>query len=187
MQIVYTLIHLFSNLLIRGMCVTTISVILAGKLFNTDNRKALEIIRWVIVSYAVLNICEIAIGYFSSAEIISFSEQANDHYWWAFYIKLFSSTVLPLLLINKNQGRNKYVLLSISLLINLSWFFELTALYANGFYGGRNDAVLATYLGYLVLKGLLVGGIIYATGNALASVQQRFSSGLSRISFQKRA
>ncbi|MBL4678026.1 MAG: hypothetical protein JKY70_17740 [Mucilaginibacter sp.] len=141
---------------------------------KTDPHNALEIIRWILIVYGLLNICEVFMGWYSSTNMLFYFGRATGQYWYIFYIQIIPNTILPLLLFFKKLGRNKYVLLTVSFLINLSWLFELISIYAVNTHKEYTVAQNANnYLWFLLLKGLLIGGIIYAVGNTIAAFQRR--------------
>jgi hypothetical protein len=141
---------------------------IVGKVLKTDTRNAFVIIKGLIVVYAGLNICYYYIVYFSPSIMFGFWGRANGSYSFVYYLMLVPNTLLPLLLLFKNPGRNKYVLLALSFLLNIGWMFELFVIYSTDLHSDH----IATqpsfnYLWFIVLNGVFIGSVIYAIGRAV--------------------
>lgn len=139
----------------------------AGKVLKVDTRNAFKIIKWVVLVYAGLNICYYVVVYFTPAAMDSFLGKARGTYDFSFYLMFVPNTILPLFLLFKKLGHNKYVLLTLSFLMNAGWLLELFALYNTDFHREYVTSLpLSNYLWLVVLKGFFIGSVIYAIGNS---------------------
>ncbi|RFZ92376.1 hypothetical protein D0C36_13170 [Mucilaginibacter conchicola] len=173
MESYHVLISFINDLFIRGLFISILSVIIAGKLFKTDIRNTLEIMRWVMISYAVLNIGRYVSDLFDPKGISDLFDEVNGPDVYMFYLTIIPNTIFPLSLLFKKAGRNKYMLLAMSVLMHIGWFVEFCVVYNYGIKTEELVDQLYTYLWFLLLKGLLVGGIINAIGNAITAFQRR--------------
>jgi hypothetical protein len=165
MDILYLLTGLINDIFIKGLFISALSMIIVGKALKADTRNAFAIIKWIVLVYAGLNI----VYYYavsSSAEMLSFNERAVGPYSFAFYLMLVPNTVLPLLLLFKKFGRNKYVLLSLSLLMNIGWMLELFIIYDTEL-NNSHKLPSPNFLWFIALKGVFISAIIYAIGRAV--------------------
>lgn len=141
---------------------------IVGKALKADTRNAFVIIKWIILVHGGLSIVYYYMVSFSAAEMISFNERAIGQYSFAFYLMLVPNTLLPLLLLFKKLGRNKYVLLVLSLLMNMGWILELFTIYNTDFYIDNIHSLPSlNFLWFIALKGVFIGAVIYAIGRVV--------------------
>jgi hypothetical protein len=141
---------------------------LAGKILKADTRNAFLIVKMLMVIYAILNIGNYCIACFFSATIYSLPIRVTGPYNFAFFLMIVPNTLLPLLLFFKKLGSNKYILLTLSFLMNIGWLFELVTFYITNM--GRDYIPTQSpfnWLWFLLLQGFLIGAIIYAIGRAI--------------------
>jgi len=104
------------------MFVSVLFVICIGYISKKINiQQPLNILRWIIIIYAALGLVGLIIsfiGYNSSLD------RATGPYWWAYLLMIFCSTCLPLILLHKKLRNKKYLLLTISIVVNIGWLFE---------------------------------------------------------------
>lgn len=168
MEILYLLTNLINAIFIKGLSVSILSIMIAGKILKTDTRNAFAIIKWLILIYAGLNIVYYFIAYFSHATTDSFLERTTGPYSFAYYTMLIPNTLLPLLLIFEKPGHNKYVLLALSFLMNIGWILELFVIYSVSIHRDHTTKELSfNYLWIIVLIGAFIGSVIYAIGRAI--------------------
>jgi hypothetical protein len=139
---------------------------LVDKILKKDSRNAYFIIKWLVLFYAGLNISYYVIAYFSPAEMVSFGGRTTGFYSFTFYLMLACNTILPLLLLFKKMGYNKYVLLILSLLISMGWIFELFVIYSINMDRDYTKRLSFNPLWFIVLNGVFIGSVIYAIGRA---------------------
>lgn len=166
MEILYLLINIINDVLIRGLFISILSILIAGRVLKTDVHNAFTIIKWIILVYAGLNICYYFFAYFAIPARTSFFERATGPYSFTFYLMLVPNTVLPLLLLKKWRY-NKYLMLTLSFLMNIGWTFELLVIYVMT---THRDYITTrpsfNYLWLVVLKGFFIGALIYVIGRA---------------------
>ncbi|MEJ2880367.1 hypothetical protein [Pedobacter sp. GR22-6] len=167
MEALYLLTNFINDIFIKSLFISILSIILVGKVFKADNRNAFIITKVIILIYAALNtICYIAV-YFSPAAMESFVARATGPYRSAFYLMLVPNTLLPLSLLFKRLGRNKYVLLILSVLMNIGWIFELLTIYSTDMHRDYAATRLSfNPLWFILLNGIFIGSVIYAVGRA---------------------
>ena len=164
MQAYQMFMEIIQSVFIRGLFVSVLSIIAAGKIFKSDIRNALAIIKSIILVYAGLTIVYYLIEILTPTKIEAdaFGQRFTGPYGFAYYMMLVPNTILPLLLFFKKLGRNKYVLLALSFLMNIGWMFEVFVIYTTDLH--RNITHLSyNYIWFiLLLKGPFVGSVIYA-------------------------
>lgn len=140
---------------------------LVGKVLKGDTRNAFVIAKAIILIYAVLNIANYIAVYFSPTEMDSFMGRAGGVYSFAYYLMFVSNTVLPLLLFFKRVGRNKYLLLILSVLMNVGWIFDLLIIYSTDMHRDNTTTRHSfNFLWFMLLNGIFIGSVIYAIGRA---------------------
>jgi hypothetical protein len=168
MEVLYLLTSFINDIFIKGLFISILSIMIAGKVLKTDTRNAFAIVKWLILVYAVLNTGYYFFAIFSPDKMVSFWERATDVYSYAYDLMIVSNTLLPLLLFLKKPGRNKYVLLALSFLMNIGWMFELFVIYRTDFHrdNGVRDLSFNVWW-YILLSGTFIGSVIYAIGGAV--------------------
>jgi hypothetical protein len=168
MEVLYLLTNLINAIFIKGLFISMLSIMIAGKVLKTDTRNAFTIIKWLILVYAGLNTSYYFFAYFSPTIMVSFWERATDSYSFAYDLMVVPNTLLPLLLLFKKPGRNKYVLLALSFLMNIGWIFELFVIYRTDLHRDHVTTHLSfNFLWYILLSGIFIGSVIYAIGGAI--------------------
>ncbi|MBK0380890.1 hypothetical protein [Mucilaginibacter segetis] len=168
MEVLYLLITLINSIFIKSLFISILSIMLAGRILKTDTRNAFAIIKGLILVYAGLNIIYYFIAYFSPATMVSFWGRGMGNYSFAYYLMFAANTLLPLLLFFKKLGRNKFVLLTLSFLMNIGWVFELFIIYHTDIYRNYNGNQLSlNFLWFIVLNGFFIGSVMYAIGSAV--------------------
>lgn len=168
MEVLYLLTNLINDIFIKDLFISILSIMVVGKILKTDTRNAFAIIKGLILVYAVSNICYFFIACFSPSTMASFLGSATGSYSFAYYLMLLPNTILPLLLLFKKLGRNKYLLLALSFLMNIGWVFELFVIYSTDLHRDYVATQLSfNYLWFMVLKGVFIGSVIYAIGRTV--------------------
>ena len=140
---------------------------LVGKVLKTDTRNAFVITKALILIYAGLNISSYIIAYFLPAKMGGFLGRTTGPYSFAYYLMTVPNTILPLLLLFKRLGRNKYVLLILSFLMNIGWAFELLTIYNTDLHINNTASRLSfNFLWFTLLNGIFIGSVIYAISRA---------------------
>ena len=99
------------------------------------------------------------------------ANRAKGPYWWAYWVMLFGTIILPLTLLLKKLGNNPFYLLLVAFMIKSGRYFErfviiVTSLHRDYLLDGNNN--LLSYFEYLIayfffgfLLALFLLGIIY--------------------------
>ncbi len=176
----YLLNTFINTIFIKGLFISVLSIIIAGKLLKTDNRHALLIIRWIILVYTALNISYNLLTFFSPVDANGILERLTGTYWLLNSFIFIIENILPFLLLIKRISYNKYILLAISFLINLSWLYNLFAIYSTNLHRDYVQPKLSyTPLWFMLLYGILLGSIIYAIGRIIERKRPEANTPLS--------
>ncbi|ASU35851.1 hypothetical protein [Mucilaginibacter xinganensis] len=168
MKVLHLLTYFINSIFIKSLFISILSIMLVGNVLKTDNTNAFKIIKGLILVYAGLNISYYFIAYFSPATNVSFLGRATDYYGFVYYIMLVPNTLFPLLLLFKKLGRNKYVLLTLSFLMNLGWVIEFFIIDITALQRDYMATQLSlNFLWLILLQGLFIGSVIYAIGRAV--------------------
>ncbi|GAA4336667.1 hypothetical protein GCM10023149_45710 [Mucilaginibacter gynuensis] len=175
MEILHRFAHLIDMNLIKGSFFSVLIIIVARILLkrDLDYKRPVIIISWLVLVYTSLNIIipviEFLIGYFSSAEYytINIINRAVGPYWWSYWIMLLAGYILPLCLFAKRLRSKAYLILIITGLMSLGWWFELLTIVATSI--GReavpDNAGNFSPLLIIPLQGGLIGIILIVICN----------------------
>jgi hypothetical protein len=168
MDTLYLLSGFINDIFIKGLFISVLSIMIVGRILKADTRNAFVIIRWMILVHAVLSIVYYYMLSFAAAITISFYERSMALNNLAYYLMLIPNTLLPLLLLFKKLGRNQYVLLALSLLMNIGWMLEWYIIYDTELHNKHNHYEPSlNVLWFFALKGVFIGAVIYAIGRAV--------------------
>ncbi|HEX8270548.1 MAG TPA: hypothetical protein VF581_11710 [Flavobacterium sp.] len=162
--------------LIKGLSISVLVVMFSRLIFRhkVDVQYAFAILKWIVIVYSVLVVIgTLLLLVFPQAQY-SFIERATGPYWWAYWTMFILHAVLPQLLIIKRMGQKPFVLLIISILINIGWILELIIIRSSGCYADfapeNHTSSLLTSSEYIIsVKGFTVGVLALAIGNIIAS------------------
>lgn len=92
----------------------------------------IRILKWGLVIFGAVNIVRYTFDFCTTSDASVFKQRLfHDGGYYAFM--MFTSSILPLLLLHKNIGKHMLVLWLISLLMNVGWLMELLVIgLANG-------------------------------------------------------
>jgi hypothetical protein len=162
LEALYLLTSIINGIFIKSLFISIISIILVGKVFKADTRNSFIITKAIILIYAALNIIYYIAVYFSAVAMDTFVGRVT-----VTYLMLVSNTILPLSLLFKRVGRNKYVLLILSFLMNIGWIFELLIIYSTDMHRDNTATRLPlNSLWFILLNGIFIASVIYAIGRA---------------------
>jgi hypothetical protein len=147
-------------------------IILAKKLLGKriNAQLSVEIIKWVLFGYSVLSL-----GYTLALVISSYLgidnyiiNRATGPYWWAYWFMFSGTCIFPLFLLIPRLGRNMYVILLATFLVNIGWLLGSLTIHTASM---QRDYVTETnpYLPYMhewfiLLRGFIVGLFIAGIG-----------------------
>ena len=126
MEVYKRIIEIVDANLIYCLIPIILTLILVKLIFKNrfETKKALNLLRWIIIFYTIASIIYYLIGITFFAEKFTFINRATGPYKLAYWLMLFSSTILPFtLLINKLSKRYLYVLF-VAFCMKIGMFFE---------------------------------------------------------------
>lgn len=154
----------------------TLTLLLIEVFFPTrfQTKKALQVIRWIILLYTGLNLIYIILGSLVQPEKFTFidTDRATGRYALAYWIILLSATILPFTLLLKKLGSKFWYVLLVAFAMKAGAYFERIVLISTQVH--RDYPAEASFeTSYPVLYGvilttvqgiLLVLLILWATG-----------------------
>ena len=126
MEIVDRIFELISANLIYCLP-AMILTLLTFQLFFKDKllfKKAYQIIKWIIIGYAIVNLIYFFIIIIAYPDESAFLNRATGKYWLNTWIMMFSAVLLPFTLLYKRIGIKPLYLLFISIMMKIGWYFE---------------------------------------------------------------
>lgn len=157
------LIYCFPPLI---LCLLLIKLLFKNE-FKT--KEALNIVRWLIISYTLVNTTYFIIGMVIAPEQFAFTNRATGPYWFAFWLMLFSSTFLPFTLLIKKLASKFFYVFLVSLLIKIGVYFErfvilVTSMHRDYAPQGANSYLpeYAIYFAVVAVQGLVLSILLLA-------------------------
>jgi hypothetical protein len=123
MEILYTIKDFFNANFIRFGFVIVFFIYLLSLVPQLSSRLALQFMRWLILGNVIYSWVTYIVLYFFGEELFSF-ERATGPYAPMYFVMLFCSLVVPLILFIPSLGKKTGVLFLISLLSNLGFWME---------------------------------------------------------------
>jgi len=169
------LISFLGQNLIQGIFISVLLILSIRAAFKDKIEISLsaQIIRWIIVIYAFGAIVStILLMAFEHSKEYAFLDRATGPYWWAYFLMLFSNSLLPLILLNKKIGEKLMVLLFIALVMNLGWLVESFVIHITSVHQDFSDETYNPYLPNtretrILIRGFILGVLSLITGNVL--------------------
>ena len=94
---------------------------------------------------------------FNWTDLTTFTNRATGPYWAIYWIMLIGAFALPLLLLQKKIGRNKWILLTVGFLSTIGAFFEIFVILITSihqdFHTGQS---ISPYLSQLFLRPIIM-------------------------------
>ncbi len=152
--------------LIKGLFISVIIIILSKLIsknkINTNIAK--DILKYIIITHALVMIIYTLVLLIFPQPGIGPVNRLTGPYWYAYYILYSSNAVLPLSLLNKKLANNLYIILMISVLINIGWIIESFAMHLADSRSG--------YLPYkseisIFVNQLIIGVLLLVVGNII--------------------
>ncbi len=142
-----------------------------------ETKKALNVVRWLIIFYTAVSLIYYLIGFIISPEKFAFTNRATGPYWFAYWLMLLSATILPFsLLIKKLATKFLYVLL-ISIFMKIGFYFERFVIIVTSFHRDYSPEGYNSYLP----GNLAFIGIFFLQGFILAIVLLTFIEIVERV------
>lgn len=130
--------------------------------------KALNVVRWVIVTYAVLSVFQ-TFGIIFRPTEHSFMTRATGPYGFAYWIMLACEVLLPFTLLIEKLGRNSFYIMLIAILLRIGKFFEIWVILVTSFHLDYVPGHALQWFIYplsevllLILQGLILAVILLA-------------------------
>lgn len=144
--------------LIYSLIPIILSLALLKLLFKNrfDIPKALNLIRWMIISYTILILISFLISFIFYSNESLFLSRSTGPYYLTYWIMMFSSSILPLTLLYRKLGTSILYLILVSFMMKIGVYFEQFVIITTSF---NRDNMVNSYnheLKPLVLNGFLV-------------------------------
>lgn len=129
-----------------------------------ETRKALNVIRWTIISYTIVTFSIYLIGMVTNPDGHAFINRATGPYAVAYWIMLLGALVLPLTLLHKNLASKFWYVLFVAFGMKSGMYFERFVIITTSFYrayqtenGHERLLESASHgIGVLFLQGILI-------------------------------
>lgn len=92
-----------------------------NKTIKSAGKQFIPVLRWTMITCAAIQLLVLLY----SVSKLSGPQRINGPYAWAYILMLAGNTILPFILLLKKPGHNPYVLLLITILMNIGWILEL--------------------------------------------------------------
>lgn len=160
---------------IRGIFMGVLLLLFVKYIFKDkiETHHAGQIIRWVIVCYAIGAVLStISLLFFGHSEEYAFLERATGPYAWAYFLLVVFSSVFPLVLLHQKLGKKLALLLLISVGMNIGWLFESFVVHLTSIH---RDLVSENYNPYwpnhsevgILSRGIFTGIVALVIGNGI--------------------
>ena len=131
-------------------------------------KKALNIIRWIIIGYTVITIVHFIVGIIVKPDEFAFTNRATGRYKFAYWFMLLCVTLFPLTLLFKKLASKYWYVLIIAFLMNVGVYFERFVIVTTSMhrdYAAENGSSklmdLATYgTSVYFIQGLIIALIL---------------------------
>jgi hypothetical protein len=97
---------------------------------------------------------------FNWGETATFVNRATGPYWWAFSIMLVCGFILPILLLHKKLGRNKWMLLVIGFLSTFGITFEIFVILLTNLHQDYLSTSSVSFLSYIFFRPLIMASLL---------------------------
>lgn len=104
----------------------TLIVILTELIFKNrfQTKQILNLIKWVIIYYTIVFLIYFIIKGFFSPNGFKFLNRADGPYWWAYWIMILCSTILPFTLFYKKLAQKPWYLLLVAVLMKIGAYID---------------------------------------------------------------
>ena len=134
--------------------------------FNT--KKALNIIRWIIIGYTIITLIYFIIGILYYSEDFAFTNRATGPYKYAYWLMLISASILPFTLLIKKLSTKFWYVLLIAFFMKVGVYFERFVIITTSFHrdyepnsGMTNITVSLIYgLSVFFIQGFIISLIV---------------------------
>lgn len=104
-----------------------IAIIIAVQYYTKNEEGTgalLHAVCWLFIALAIITLLELILHLEDLEQQEVFRLRVMGPYWWAYWTMMFCHSVLPLLLLFRKLRSNKYLILLISILLNIGAWFE---------------------------------------------------------------
>ena len=167
MELYNRIIEIVDSNLIYCLIPIILTLILVKLIFKNrfETNKALNLIRWIIIIYTIATIIYSLIGITFLSEKFAFIDRATGPYKFAYWLMLFSSTILPFTLLIKKLSKSFLYVLFVAFCMKIGMFFErfviiITSLHRDYPSVDKNSVwseSLSFGLTMIFLQGLIIG------------------------------
>jgi hypothetical protein len=150
---------LFSFYILRQLFMIIVFLIVIDFFWKKQDFKfSYAVIRWVLLVNWIHDLLQIP---FNWDEMSSFFDRATGPYWWAYWFMIIGGFILPVLLIHKKLGRNKWMILLVAFLATFSLTFELFVILITSMHQDfSGSSTVPLYLSHLFLRPFIITGFL---------------------------
>ena len=131
-------------------------------------KKALNVIRWIIIGYTVITLVHFIVGISLNPDEFAFTNRATGPYKFAYWFMLLCVTVLPFTLLFKKLASKYWYVLIIAFLIKVGVYFERFVIVTTSMHrdyaqeNGSSELMdLAAYgISVFLIQGLIIAIIL---------------------------
>ncbi len=170
MELYNRIIGIVDSNLIYCLVPIILSLLLTRLIFKGrfQTKKALNIIRWIIIGYTIVTLIYFVIGISFYSEDYAFTNRATGPYKYAYWLMLISATILPFTLLIKKLATNFWYVLLIAFFMKVGVYFERFVIITTSFHrdyapnGGITNITESLIYGLLVffIQGFIISVII---------------------------
>ncbi len=131
-------------------------------------KQVLNLVRWIIVFYAIVTMIQFLIRITVFSEESAFLNRATGPYWWSYWLMFIGAAILPFTLLYKKLFSKAFYILFIAIFMKIGMYFERFVIIVTSFhrdYASDNERFdLSNYLiiGFLmlILQGFILAIIL---------------------------
>jgi hypothetical protein len=168
MELYKRIIEIIDANLISCLIPIILTLILVELLFKSrfETKKVLNLIRWLIISYAIITWTYSLIGMIIYPEKFAFIERATGPYKLAYWIMFLSALILPFSLFIKKLASKFLYVLFVAIFMKIGFYFERFVIIVSNYHrdylpeSGNSDFPNSLLFGILII---FIQGFIIAT------------------------
>jgi hypothetical protein len=158
MELYNKIISIVDSNLIYCLVPMILALILIRLIFKDrfPTKKALNLIRWIIIGYTIITLMYFIIGMLFYSEDYAFTNRATGPYKYAYWLMLISATVLPFTLLIKKLSTKFWYVLLIAFFMKVGVYFERFVIITTSFHRDYAPNVGMTNITESLIYGLSV-------------------------------
>jgi hypothetical protein len=136
MEIFKTIIEFIDVNLIYPLPALILTLIFTKLFFKSHFKaaEALNVVRWIIIIYAVLSIFHMLFGTIFRPGEYAFMTRATGPYEFAYWLMFACAMLLPFTLLIEKLGRNSFYVMLLAILLKIGRYFEIFVILVTNFH-----------------------------------------------------